>query len=223
MLGSPQSVPPPTDEKTSALLRRVLAELPADSVRIGYIVRQLRRRSFGGLLILLAALALLPAISFFAGLAMIVPGLQMMAGFRAPLLPRAIRQREIRTDHVRALGNKAIPWIEKLERVIRPRWLLLTLPPMPSVIGLLVIGLALVVMLPLPFSNLPPAVALLCLSLGLLERDGIMILIGLLVAAIALVVGVLIAYVAVESISLFIAERLRGPISAWSEIRVQRD
>ena len=118
MLGLPENVPPSTDEKTSALLRRVLAELPADSVRIGHIVRQLRRRSFGGLLILLAALGLLPAISFFAGLAMIVPGLQMMAGFRAPLLPRVIRQREIGTYHVRALGNKAIPWIEKLERVV---------------------------------------------------------------------------------------------------------
>jgi len=209
MLSSPQNVPPSTDEKTSALLRRILAELPADKVRIGHIVRQLRRRSFGGILIILAALGLLPAISFFAGLAMIVPGLQMIAGFRAPLLPRVVRQREIGTDRVRALGNRAIPWIEKLERIVRPRWLFLTLPPMPSVVGFLVIGLALVAMLPLPFSNLPPAVALLCLSMGLLERDGLMILIGLLLAASALIIGVLITYVAVEGIMLFVAERLR--------------
>lgn len=207
MLGLKQNVPPTTDEKTSALLRRVMDELPPDKVRIGHIVRQLRRRSFGGILILLAMLALLPAISFLAGLAMILPGLQMLSGFRAPLLPRVVRQREIGTDRVRALGMRAIPWIEKLERVVRPRWLFLTLPPMPSVVGFLVIGLALVVMLPLPFSNLPPAIALTCLALGLLERDGVIILVGAVVAAIALFIGVVIAYVAIESILLFAAER----------------
>ena len=207
MLSPLQKFPPATDEKTSALLRRILTELPAEKVRIGHIVRQLRRRSFGGILILLAALGLLPAISFLAGLAIIVPGVQMMAGFRAPLLPRVVRQREIGTDHVRALGNRVIPWIEKLERVVRPRWLFLTLPPMPSLIGFLVVGLALVVMLPLPFSNLPPAVALLCLSLGLLERDGLMILIGLSVGVIALIVGVLVTYVVVEGFFPFVAER----------------
>ena len=203
MLGSLRNVPSPTNESTSALMMRILAELPADKVRIGYIVLHLRRRSFGGILIFLAALGLLPGISFFAGLAMIVPGFQMIAGFRAPLLPRSVRQQEIRSAHVRALGNKAIPWIHKLERVVRPRWLFLTLPPMPSVIGFLVVGLALVVMVPLPFSNLPPAIALLCLAFGLLERDGLMIAIGLVAAAIALTVGAVVAYIALEGVTLF--------------------
>ena len=206
MDSSTPSVPPPTDERTSVLLRRILAELPENEVRIGYVVLQLRRRSFGGILIMLAALGLLPGISFFAGLAMIVPGLQLLAGFRAPLLPRFVRQRQIDVNHLRAMGEKAAQLIERIERFVKPRWVILTFPPVPPLIGILVTGLALVVMLPLPFSNLPPAVALLCLSLGLLERDGLMILIGIVAAAIALAIGVLITYLAIEGFVLFLGK-----------------
>ena len=150
----------------------------------------------------------MPGISLFAGLIMIIPALQMVAGFRAPLLPRFLRQRQIEIVSLRALGDKAVPWIEQLERFVRPRWLILTLPPMTTIIGVLVIGLAIVVIIPLPFSNLPPAISLLCLALGLLERDGLMIFIGLIATAIALTIGVLITCVAVEGVTLFLGKGL---------------
>lgn len=196
--------PTMADEKTSELLRRVLAEIPDEEVRIGQLVRRLRRRSFGGLLILLAALGLIPGISTFAGLAMLVPGAQMALGLRAPLLPRIVRQRVISRERLRQLGEAAIPWLERVERVVRPRWLALTVAPAPSLLGVLVIGLALVVILPLPFSNFPPAVALICLSLGLLERDGVLVAIGVAVGAVALAIGVVIAVAAVSALMLLL-------------------
>lgn len=187
-------------ETTSTLLRRLISELPGEQVNVDHIFKQLRRRSFGGLFIVLAGVGLLPGLSFFAGLAMLVPAVQMAIGFRAPKLPGFIRRRQLDVSTVSAFGNKVIPWIERLERFVRPRWLVLTLLPMPNLIGIAVFGLALVIMLPLPFSNLPPAVAMFCLSLGLLERDGLMIAIGLLAALAALAVGAVIAAVAFEAL-----------------------
>lgn len=197
---------PPTAERTSILLKHLLANLPDEDVSIGFIVLQMRRRSFGGIFIILAALGLLPGISFFAGLAMLVPAFQMAVGFRAPLLPRFIRRRRIGVAAIRSLGTRAIPWIEKVERHIKPRWIPLTLPPMPMIIGILTFGLALIVMLPLPFSNLPPALALICFSLGLLERDGMMILFGLILATTAAVVGGVAAMIAVEALLLLVKQ-----------------
>ena len=197
--------PPVADEVTSVLLRRVLAELPTQNVRIGHVVRQLRRRSFGGLFILLAILGLLPGISAFAGLAMIVPGVQLARGLRAPLLPRVVRRRVIDRDVLQAFGAKALPWLDRVERLVRPRWLALTFTPMPSVIGCIMVGLASVIILPLPFSNLPPAIAIFCLSLGMLERDGVLIGIGLLCSAIALAIGVAISVIAVKATLLLVA------------------
>ena len=57
-------------------------------------------------------------------------------------------------------------------------------------------------LLPLPFSNLPPALALIWLSLGLLERDGLLLSVGLALWVLALAIGVLIALVAWRSMTL---------------------
>jgi len=133
-----------------------------------------------------------------------VPAFQMTLGFRAPLLPRFIRRRRIEVATIRALGHKTIPWVEKIEHYIKPRWISLTLPPAPMIIGVLTIGLALVVMLPLPFSNFLPALALMCFSLGLFERDGLVTAIGLVLAITALIIGCIIGLVAFEALMLLI-------------------
>lgn len=162
---------------------------------MGFIVVKMRRRSFGGLLLILAALGLIPGISTLAGLAMLVPAVQMAMGFRAPRLPRFIRRRRIGASALRALGGRAVPWIERIERYVRPRLIPLTMPPVQIAIGILTLGLALLVMLPVPFSNLPPALAVLCFSLGLFERDGLLIGLGLVLAVVALAIGSVMAVI----------------------------
>ena len=199
---------PPSNDRTSLLLSRVLDELQPEEVSVGYIVLKLRRRSFGGLFILLAALALLPGISIFVGLAMLVPACQMMLGFRAPLLPYFIRRRRIGVEAVRAVGQRALPWVERMETLVRPRWFVLTQHPIPTLAGITMIGLALVIMLPLPFSNFPPALSLAFLSLGFLERDGLMIMVGFVLAGIALAIGFFMAFFAWEATLLFFSRTI---------------
>ena len=134
----------------------------------------------------------------------IIPALQMIIGYRAPLLPRFLRERRISVAKIRKLGNKAVPWIEKIEHYIKPRWLGLTSPAMLFLVGITIMMLAIVITIPLPLSNLAPAITVICLAFGLLERDGLLIFIGLIFGTIALTVGILITYVAVESISHFL-------------------
>ncbi len=128
----------------------------------------------------------------------------MLVGFRAPIVPKFISKRTFQIDSFRRLVDKSIPFIEKIEQYVKPRWLFLTLPPISFLVGLVVVGLACIVMLPLPLSNLPPAIALLILSIGLLERDGVIIFIGIAVAIIALVIGVFILQFALEGMHFFL-------------------
>lgn len=192
------------NEKTSALLKRVLHELTDEPIRIGSLLYKLRKRSFGGVFLLLATLSLLPGVSIIAGFMMIVPALQMIMGYRAPLLPRFLRERRISIAQIRKLGNKAIPWVEKIEHYIKPRWLPLTSPAILILIGTTIMMLGIVITIPLPLSNFAPAITVTCLAFGLLERDGLLIFIGLIFSVIALIIGVLITYVAVESVSHFL-------------------
>ena len=181
-------------ETTSVLLKRILGSLRGNAVQIDYIVKQLDERSFGGLFIILGAVALLPGISIFAGLAMIILGFQMFLGYSTPKLLSIIAQKEINVIHLKTLGGKTVKAIEWVEQFVKPRWLFLSTKPAYAFIGALVMCLSFAVILPLPFSNFPAAIALLFLSVGLLERDGVMIAIGIFTGFVALVISSSIAY-----------------------------
>lgn len=181
---------PELHEPMSVVLNAVVDGLAEDKVRVGTLVGRLRRRSFGGILIVLALLGLVPGISLFAGLVMIVPAIQMMIGLRAPVMPRFVRTYELSSDQLRTMIRKITPQLQYLERYVRPRWTVLTDAPMPNFAGLLILALALTIMLPIPFSNLLPALAVVLVALGMLERDGIALVVGLVVALFALIVGV---------------------------------
>jgi hypothetical protein len=66
---------------------------------------------------------------------------------------------------------------------------------MEYLVGLVCLLLAIVVLLPIPLGNMLPALAISLLALGILERDGLWIVAGLVTAAGAavLVSGVLFA------------------------------
>src|SRR3990167_6632048 len=114
------------EQPTSELLQNLLDALPTETVTVDYLMQQLAHRSFGGLIILLDIVAVVPGISLFAGLALLLPGTQMLLGFSAPRLPTLLRQRSIDRKQLQSFGNRIIPWLQQLESRIRPRWLVLT-------------------------------------------------------------------------------------------------
>ncbi|MEX2615192.1 MAG: exopolysaccharide biosynthesis protein [Alphaproteobacteria bacterium] len=178
--------------KTSDLIRSISHDIHTETISVDAIVNKLGRRSYGGLFILLAGVGIVPGMSLFGGLAMIIPAIQLLLGFEAPVLPGFIRRRALHTAKVIQVIERVVPWIERVEKFVRPRWPALTVPPLPNVTGVVILGLACVIMLPLPFSNMPPAIAVIFLALGMLERDGAAIAAGLAVSVFAFVTGVVV-------------------------------
>jgi hypothetical protein len=76
--------------------------------------------------------------------------------------------------------------------VLEPRLLILSNPRMAQLIGGLCLLLSILVMLPVPFGNMLPALAIILISLGFLERDGRFIIAGLVTAAAAVTVVITI-------------------------------
>jgi hypothetical protein len=68
---------------------------------------------------------------------------------------------------------------------------------MEYMVGLVCLVLAIILVLPIPLGNMLPALAISLMALGLLERDGIWVGIGLIVAVVAMIVvsGVVFALV----------------------------
>jgi hypothetical protein len=77
-----------------------------------------------------------------------------------------------------------------MELVTRPRLRILFGPVGERLIGVVCTLLALVLVLPIPLGNLAPGATVAVLALALLQRDGLMALLGYLMAAVS--VGLLV-------------------------------
>lgn len=193
----------PSQLKTSELLNETINSLHGKNIEIGELILQFQRRSFGGVLLILAILAMVPGISIFAGIAMIVPAYQLLIGLSAPVFPSSVRKRKVSVNALKRWGPKVITWVILLEKLVRFRWPVLTNTAARRVMGLTIMLLAIIVTIPFPFSNFPPSVAIICFALGLLERDGLMVIIGSLVGVVAFAIGATLFYVAMTWISGF--------------------
>jgi hypothetical protein len=67
-----------------------------------------------------------------------------------------------------------------LERFFKPRWPFFTHPLVERLIGVLLLLLALIVALPIPFGNMIPAIIIVMICLGMIEQDGLVLAISAL-------------------------------------------
>ncbi len=190
-------------ERLSAVLRR-LASRPVEKLTLGDISRALKDRGFGALMILLCAPNLIimpPGVSTIFGLPMMFVAFQLLIGYRKPLLPASVRFREVQMSTFRAIVDRIEPWIVKFEKLAQPRWWLLPQRLAEQIVGGISLFMGLMLILPIPFGNFVPAVAVILLCLGLGERDGVWTGAGILVSILA--TGIVIGVVATAGAALF--------------------
>lgn len=187
------------DVRLSSVLR-ALAVAPRDnSVCIGDLLTALGDRAFGALLFIFAfpnVLPMPPGTSTVLGAPLILLAAQLAVGLK-PWLPAIITKRSMSGDNFQKLVDRIVPWLERAEKLLRPRASGLVLPPMEYLVGCVCFVLALMLVLPIPLGNNLPAFAISMLALGILERDGYWILAGLTMAAVATAVvsGVIFALI----------------------------
>lgn len=73
------------------------------------------------------------------------------------------------------------------------------MPPMEYFVGLVCLMLAVVLVLPIPMGNMLPALAISLMALGLLERDGVWIGAGLIMALVSMIVVSGVVFVLVKA------------------------
>jgi hypothetical protein len=122
----------------------------------------------------------IPGLSIPFGIAICFIGICMLVG-REPWLPRFIMRRRLTTARSNQLLTGAIKLARKLESFVRPRLGFLHAgPTMLRLIGLgiVIASLGLMLPLPIPFSNSIPAWAVVLLAIGMMEKDGLCVLLG---------------------------------------------
>ena len=158
-------------------------------VKVEEIERVLDGRGFASLALILSLPFVqpipLPGLSMVFGVAFMALGLRIVLG-RAGGLPHWIRRREIDGITLQKMVHGARKIFAYVERFFKPRLALALRPPLESLVGLGIMLSGFAMILPLPpvvlFSNSLPAWAIICLCLGYLERVGLVVVIGHVVA-----------------------------------------
>lgn len=196
--------------RASEILRALISNGATDRLTLGDIEAALGERSFGVILLVLAVLGMVPGVSLAAAIAMVPICVQMIHGADKPWLPRWLRRRSTSKADLAAVVQRGLPVLEKLERVLKPRYRALTVRTAERLVGAvcLILVLFLLPPLPIPFSNMPFALVIAVLALAIVERDGLLVAIGLGCAA-AVVGGTLVVgWVAVQEALLWAAKYL---------------
>ena len=183
--------------RLSDLLRDLAFDTARERISIGDLCDTFKDRALSTLIFLLAAPNMLPAppgLSAVTGLPLLLLTLQLLLGKATPWLPRWIRQRSFARSDFTLMLVRLEPWLLRLERHLRPRLTLLARPVAERLVAFVLFFLSFILILPIPLGNVLPGMAISVVALGIVERDGVCVTLGLLLAAVSLAVASGVVY-----------------------------
>ena len=206
-LGVEDAAPPRLKRRLSEILGDMAADPGRLRISVGDLFAAMGDRAFGPLLLIFALPNVFPTppgTSAILGAPLVFLTAQLMLG-RAPWLPRLIADRSMTRADFGSIVARISPWLMRAERLLKPRLTFLVYPPAEYLIGLLALILAVVLALPIPLGNILPALAICFFSFGILERDGVCVLIGLAISALSAVVAGGVVYALVKGVFMVLA------------------
>ena len=175
-----------------------LAGFQGDRLTVAEIVAVLRDRAFALLVVLLGlpnCLPMPPPIPLVCGLLLALVAAQLAAGRATPWLPRALLGRSIKREDVARAVTRALPMMQRLERFSRPRMGFLASPLALRLTGFLLVAFALALLVAAPVvGQIPLGIATCLVGLGLVERDGILVVAGAVVGTLGLALSLGFVY-----------------------------
>ncbi|WP_119168216.1 exopolysaccharide biosynthesis protein [Algihabitans albus] len=182
------------EENLTDLVRRLRDEADDGQVTLDDAMKAIGSRAIGPLLFIPSLLAIspigeIPGMSIVLASVIILVAAQSIVSSDHIWLPEVLRKKKLPPDTWSAALDKAERWTKPLDRYFGRRLSTLVRPPIPSLIAAvcIVLAAAIVPLALIPFAVAAPAGAVLLFSIGLVTRDGLVIVCGGAVAVAAIV------------------------------------
>jgi len=161
---------------TRGLVNQLAEGDPNEVMTLGELLDRFSERSFGLFLLIVMLPCFIPipvGMGAISGALCSLIGLQFLARLEHPWLPRFVARREIHRYRMVSFRDRMGRWLDRLERLTKPRTLIMLQHPIAHAFtGLLLVVLGVLLVLPLPLTNYPFGLILLAFSFALIERDG---------------------------------------------------
>lgn len=171
---------------------RRLAAAAGPAITLREIAEAMDQRSLGAFLFVFSLPSIIPlppGATLVLGLPLIVITWQIAIGRSRIWLPRRLAEYRLKRATFQRIVTRSMPWLERLESWVRPRHWHLGERAGERVFGIYALVLAFAVVIPIPFGNWLPAVAIGIMSLAYTERDGNWMTAGALVGILGIAVS----------------------------------
>lgn len=198
------SLPPEAGVASQRLKRLSEHAMAAGSVSFDELLTTMGRASIAFAILILSLPALTPIpgpFGFVFGSCLAIVSLQILAGYSRIWLPSFIGRRRVSADTIALIVRYTAPLVTRVETFLkRNRMRHLAGPRAQAMMGLPVLLLAIAVALPIPFGNFLPVAALVMIALGLMERDGLVTMLGLVLGVVALMASAGLVFAAMQGV-----------------------
>jgi hypothetical protein len=175
--------------KTTSSILKTLAESEKEQLSFGEVIDATRSRAHGFGLLLFALPETIPlpvpSASIFLAIPIVLIAAHLAAFGEGPGLPQRLLRQTIPVSVIQKVSKYVGPVLEKIEHVSHPR--LHAIAARERLLGVVCLLLGIILLAPIPLGNLAPAIGIAVIALGMMQRDGVLILIGL---GLALALGV---------------------------------
>lgn len=158
-----------------------------ENITFGSIFDSLGKECFGVTIFFLSLPSAIPLpvniLSGPLGILIAFLGLQMMFLRSVPWMPKKIYDKEIKPVYVKKLFTKFLWFLGKIEFIIYPRfnYIINTI-----LTGFVIMLLAIIMALPFPLTNAIPAIILMLIAISIIERDGLLWILSMIIGIIAI-------------------------------------
>ena len=162
-----------------------------EKVTLGDILTLTGERVFGFLIVILSLPSALPVpapgYSVPFGIAIFFLAIQLVIGRDRPWLPDKLLKGSMKLETVQKFLKMGLPWVERIEKITKPRIAYLcTSIPGKIILGCAIALMSISMMIPIPGTNTLPAIGIFITAFGLLEDDGVICIGGLFVCSLGL-------------------------------------
>jgi len=182
----------PHELKVSELLQNILDEHEQHhNLTLGKFAEMLHSRSYGIAILVLALpsilpISVIPGFSALFSIPILILSVQITFSMQTFWLPRWLKSKKLGNNKFSVFLKQAIAYIKKAEKWIRPRYSWVTHSLLKPLNGIILILLSFLLMLPIPFSNMIFGSLIAMIALGLIEKDGLVLITGLTLSCITI-------------------------------------
>ena len=191
----------------SQVLFDLRESVPKDKVCTFDLLQALHERGFGFLLFIFALPAAIPLPGLGVNLIIAAPLVfltaQQALGRHTIWIPEKIKYKSINRATFEGMLDAAMPYLAKIEYLIRPRLGFMTQGVFGNIIGIAGLIMALSVCIPLPLTNTVPSMGIALMAIGVIMRDGLAVIAGMILGLVwvAMITYVLI-FIGTEGLDL---------------------